>query len=510
MITIHAREAFYIKTKSLEPQVRKRLIDRFRFRFYEEKACKKCEVYDDRMASEDKHLDVCDSCPAYQGGAELASQVKIGNVSYIKTPIGNLGTVKRILDHQEVEFKVKSHQPDTDMKRKFKFTGEYKAYQPEVVKAIIEKKRGVVKAPPRSGKTVMSAAAVAKIGKKTIIIASQREWLLGFQETFIGSKTQKALTTCKPSQIGIAKTMADFEKYDICLCTVQTFWSDKGQRLLRKIRDMFAVMIVDEVHTGAAPKYAMCISALNCQWKIGLSGTPSRKDGRFILMRNLMGPNIIDVKVERLRPHVRLVRSEYVFKAKGQRPWVSMVSSLEKDPKRLRLIAQWALRDAKAGHMVLIPFAQITPIKALIMAINRLAGREVAFPFHGGVKKAFRDRYIERARQYKIRILVGNIKLLSTGTNIPRASAIYEVTMSSNKENCEQRISRVLTPWDDKPVPIVRIFLDDSNVRRNCLRNEWFQVIKPKFRPIVSDRDEEVLRGYFSNKKADRPFHMDV
>ncbi|MGG2299877.1 hypothetical protein ACQUZR_21265, partial [Aeromonas veronii] len=62
-------------------------------------------------------------------------------------------------------------------------------------------------------------------------------------------------------------------------------------------------------------------------------------DGRYVLMRNLMGPVIADIKVEKLRPHVRLVKTQYTFRAKGNVPWTRMVSSLENDAKRLKLIA---------------------------------------------------------------------------------------------------------------------------------------------------------------------------
>ncbi len=355
--------------------------------------------------------------------------------------------------------------------------------------------------------TVIFSAACCKIGKKTMILASQREWLIGFRETFIGSKTQPALSNCKPSQIGFARKYEDFLKYDICLVTVQTFYSEAGQKLLQKIKSMFHMVGVDEIHTGAAPKYAKVLSELNCERKIGLSGTPNRKDGRFVIMRNLIGPNIYEAKVARLRPRVRLVRTEYSQTSKGQVLWTRLVSGLERNPKRLKLIAQWAIRDAKNGHMVLIPFSQVAPIKALVMAINKLAGKRIAYPFWGGLTgkgkdgRSLRDIYIEAARNYKIKILVGNIKLLSTGTNIPRASAIYEVALSSNLENVEQRVSRVLTPYDGKPEPIVRIFLDDMNVRRRCMQNEFWNAINPLFKPIISEVDMETLKGYFSNKK---------
>jgi superfamily II DNA or RNA helicase len=507
MITLQAREAIYIKRESIPRELREELIDKFTFRFYEEKACAQCEFYQERLEAPGRHLETCDECAAYKGGAQLAQEVKLGDSRYIKTPIGDSAGLVKVLNKHDIEFKVKKHYPQHEMKRKFKFTGVLKDFQREAVDAIKKKKRGVVKAPPRSGKTVLSTAAICEIGKKTIIMASQRDWLVGFQETFIGSGTQAPLTNCKPSQIGFAKTLEDFKKYDVCLVTVQTFWSEKGQKLLRKIRDWFPVIVVDEIHTGGAPKYARVLASINCEYKIGLSGTPNRKDGRFSLMRALMGPNLYEAKVERLRPHVRLVRTGYVQKSKGQVPWVRMVSSIEKDPKRLKLIAQWAVKDAKAGHMIIIPLAQIIPVKALVMAINKLAGKTIAVAFWGGLGKdkngnKLRDVYIQKAREYKIKVIVGNAKMVSTGINIPRASCLYDVTPSSNLENCEQRVSRILTPYADKPLPVVRYFLDSVGVRRNCLRNEWYHCVLPKFRPVVSEVDTQVLKSYLSGKES--------
>lgn len=507
-VTLHAKEALYVKRVDLPRELRTALKEKYTFRFYEEKACKKCDVYDERMSSVPTHLEVCDSCPAYKGGAALATDVVVGNNKYLRMPIGDQRGLVKLLEHQGLSVRVKEHFPDKKFKRPIKFTGKFRGeYQKEAANAIIREKRGVIKAPPRSGKTVIFTAASCKIGKKTMILASQREWLIGFRETYIGSKTQPALTTCLPSQIGFARKYEDFLKHDICLVTVQTFYSEAGQKLLQKIKNMFHMVGVDEIHTGAAPKYAKVLSELNCERKIGLSGTPSRKDGRFVIMRNLMGPNIYEAKVARLRPRIRLVRTEYSQTSEGQVPWTRLVSGLERNPKRLKLIAQWAIRDAKNGHMVLIPFSQVAPIKALVMAINKLAGKRIAYPFWGGLTgkgkdgRSLRDIYIEAARNYRIKILVGNIKLLSTGTNIPRASAIYEVALSSNLENVEQRISRILTPYDGKPEPIARFFLDDMNVRRRCMQNEFWNGIKPLFKPIISDVDMETLKGYFSNKK---------
>lgn len=517
MLTVHARENFFMKKRDLPPGAIEKLTQDFTLYFFNEKACNTCELKQDRLESETKLTPTCEECAAFLGGAVLASDHKVGKTTYFKTPIGNSARLKSVLNEYDVEYTVKRHHPSHAMQRPLKFTGSYRGkYQAEAVAAIIKKKRGVLRSPPRSGKTVMGAAAICKLGMKTIIMASQREWLMGFQETFIGSKTQPALTNCRTTQIGIAKTYEDFLKYDVCLVTVQTFY--KKPKLLAKIRDMFPVLFIDEVHTSAAPEYAKVISSLNCQYIIGLSGTPERKDQRDKIMRQLVGPDVYEAKVERLRPRVALTRTEYSANTKGNQLWVRMVSNLEKNPQRLKLIAKWAIKDAQDGHMVLIPFAQVTPIKALVKAINIMAGKKIAMPFWGGLngfttykgeKLKKRDAYIQAARDYKIKILVGNIKLLSTGTNIPRASALYEVTMSSNLPNAEQRFSRILTPYDGKPVPLIRYFLDNSTVRQKCMSSEFWQCMHKKFKPIIAERDMVTLKDYFSGKeKNNGPMRM--
>jgi hypothetical protein len=155
--------------------------------------------------------------------------------------------------------------------------------------------------------------------------------------------------------------------------------------------------------------------------------------------------------------------------------------------------------------MIIIPLAQITPVKALVMAINKLAGKTIAVAFWGGLGKdkdgrKLRDVYIEKARKYKIRVIVGNAKMVSTGINIPRASCLYDVTLSSNHENAEQRYSRILTPWEDKPPAVIRFFLDEMQVRKRCLSNEIYKVLIPKFRPIIQEKDFEALKSYLKSK----------
>lgn len=368
--------------------------------------------------------------------------------------------------------------------------------------------------------TVMGTYLITELNGRALIVASQRDWLVGFYETFCGSATQKPLTDARGSgvttkeinasrrsgerfDIGFCNTLEDFKRHDICLATVQTFQSPAGRKLLQKIRSRFKICMIDEVHYGAAPQFAKFISTMNVEYLIGLTGTDSRKDMRFVLMRELIGENVYEVKKEMLQPHVRLTRTKYKYLSKARQfNWVNFVTNLENDKARLKLIAETALRDVKDKHMVLIPLARVKAAKTLVDMINNLAGETIAVQFTGSIKKELRDKYIQDARNYKIKVMVGQAKILSTGINIPRASAIYEVTPSSNLENATQRIARILTPYEGKPTPILRFFLDDNNVRRNCYKNEWWKLIRPKFKPIIREKDAIIWNEYLKDTKA--------
>lgn len=349
-----------------------------------------------------------------------------------------------------------------------------------------------------SHNTVMLTAIIAKLSVKSLIIASQRDWLVGFYETFVGSETQKGFTDLDKSRIGFCKKLEDFERFDVCLATVQTFHSENGQKLLRKLRDKFTLVGIDEVHTSSANRYIQEISRFNCKYKIGLTGTPDRKDGKYPLTEKVVGPIIYQANVERLRPTIRLVRTKYNRVMKSG-VWSYIVRNMENDKDRQKLIAQYAIQDMKNGHMVLIPFTQVKPILSMVKLINDMYGSQVAYPFYGGLRKDVRDKTIEDARKYKVKIIVGNMRLLGTGINIPRASALFECTPSANPPQCIQRTSRILTPCDDKPQPIIRYFLDDTQVRRACLHKEFWLVLR-EFKAIISEKDMETMKAYLNDK----------
>lgn len=492
---VFVREAFLVPMKYVSPEKLEEAYEKNTFQFFNESACEKCPYFEDRPC------ETCEECPNNLGKVRVAKIVSKGDSSYLSLPIGNKKGVRELFLGKELEFVDKN--PKIPMKSKPKFLGKLFDYQRPAVVDLITKRYGVLKSKARSGKTVMAAAAICELRQKTLIIASQRDWLDNFMETFVGSKTQKALTDIPKNRIGFAKTLEDFKKFDIALTTSQAFISPKGQQLLKKIKGMFSVVFCDEVHRGNASHFAKVIASLAAYRKIGLSATPQRKDGRHLIVRSIVGPVIHQTETESLVPRVQFVYTN-ISPKKEYKTWTGMISFLELCPERIKLLAKYAIADAKKGHLVLIPLSRVTAIKVLAEAINRMVGKEIALPFYGNITKEERIKTIQRARDYKIRILVGNTKLISTGINIPRASCIYQCTPSNNKPNAEQRWSRILTPFENKPEPMIRVFGDDMKVVRSCFRGEYWGVLHPLFKPKMTDDTRSKLFDWMNGKKVDK------
>ena len=499
-IKIRERECLFIPAKGVDKSFSKTLEKKYSFYFFEEKACNECEVGSFRR-QQGGLLPECETCPAFLSGMKLCKKVKIGDNFYYTVPYGDKEGLTKLLEKSKIAYEYKPLYQDHSIKP-IKCTAKLYDYQQEAVNAALQHKHGVICAPPRSGKTVIATAIICKIQKKTMILASQREWLNGFLETFIGSKTQQGFTDIDKSRIGFLKTEEDAEKYDICLVTPQTLYSSKGVELLKKIYKQFSVLMIDEVHFMPANRFSEVVSKLSCEYKFGLSGTPDRKDGKYVLADNLVGPVIIDLNVKRLVPQVQVVKTQYSKVTRKGMPWAYIVGPLEKDKKRQELIAKYALEDMKKGHIIAIPYSSVKAILQQVEIINKMAGKEVAKAFYGSVKKEERDKIIQDARERKLKIIVGNIKLLSTGINIASLSCLYDCSCTHNFPVARQRYSRVLTPCENKNIPLIRIFLDDMDVRRNCLRGEFWQVLIKEFHASMSEKDMLAIKSYLNNKSS--------
>ena len=472
----------------------------YQHRVYEEKSCDKCEYRPDR------HTELCDECPSYKGEVVLWKKVEKRDGVWIGVPRGDRRLLKKFVGKLKPKIRdLRSVQP---MRFPIKFTGKLFPHQKKPLREIIEAGYGVLRAPPRAGKTVMATWLTCKLKKKTLILAAQQEWLDEFYRTFVGDDQNAPMTNVPDIEQfesraiikNSCKTVKDFEDHDICLATYQTFITPGGRKKLRQIKKLFGLVIIDEVHGAASPEFSKVLLGLNPRHMVGLTGTPDRKDGLYKIAEAIVGPVTAKAFVQTLIPRVQIVETgastNHNYKA-----WVYAMRYLANHKERNALIIKHACHDIKQGRSIVIPVGLVNHAKVLVEGINKKMGKEVAVAFVSqGLTKKRRQEILLGARSYKYKCVVGIRTLVQTGVNVPRWDTLYEVTPISNVPKAMQETSRIRTMSEDKQPPLIKCFLEDFGPSKGCFRTLYFQTfVKEGF--LIDDATKELAKKYTNNSR---------
>lgn len=165
----------------------KAIESRYNIVIYDERSCVKCDNKVDRPNG------MCyDGCPALIADYKLW---KDESDKYYSVPQGDLLGLTRVLDRKGKDYEIVDKRKSIPFSMPIKWTGSLygegyvdddgnpRADQKKVVKAWWKYKAGILRAPPRSGKTPMAVYLACKLGQKTIIFAHQYEFLKQFLKT---------------------------------------------------------------------------------------------------------------------------------------------------------------------------------------------------------------------------------------------------------------------------------------------------------------------------------------
>lgn len=491
------RERTYIPVASLLPDlddVRKK----FNIHMFNDNVCKRCPEFENRGVTNPRPTESCLECVSsgYHGRYKLYREITTNDVDFIGIPRGVDAS------HLYKDTQIMDQRASTSFKVPITFdTSLLYDYQSEAVK-VCTGKSGVLKSNARTGKTVMAAAIAIANGYKTLIIASQREWLDNFYQTFVADKEDELSFTnirdLGKDVCGFAKSVEDFERFDIVLCTPQTFISDIGKEKFNRIKNLFGMVIIDECHGTGADSVLKVVNSINAKHVIGLTATPLRKDGKYPLVDLVIGPVIHETSATTLRPQVLVVNTEF---EEDREQWTFKIRAIERDKKLTRLLVQHVIQDVEEGHSIVMPCYFLSQIDTLVKAINKEAGEKIAYPFHGQMSKADRKSTVERARTGEIKVVVGYKQLVSTGINVPAWTCIYEFIPSSNEGGAIQRLNRILTPVEGKKTPVIKYFLLNTPTAVSCFKFEFKQVVLKYLDPIISEATTATIKAYLNVKK---------
>ncbi len=496
----------------------------FLVRLYQESMCAKCPLLSLRHAVE------CSTCPGFKSEIQLWREKYIGEKKYISMPPCNL---ERLQDVLGIELEdIDDRRPIYKLPYKLKFTGKLHQGQIEdgrqtvdqksIVAKWLQTKEGIIQAAPRSGKTVCSVAIVCELNVKTLIVTDKIDLLRQFYATFMGDEKKKRramtniadLQTKKRPIIGLIenpKDIKNIDKYDIVLLNYQKFIRKETavERIKKHLKGKFSLLVADEIHQGAAPAFSKFISRLDCKYRLGLSATPVRKDGRSILLGSLIGPVVARANAQAFVPKITLIETG-VYSKYNHRLWVFAMKFLAKNEKRTDLIINQVFKDYAKGHRcIIIPVDFKAHAFELQRLINKRAVQEglkekFAEVFHAGCN---REDILLRADQGKIPVLIGIRSMIKQGIDLSAPSMIYLVVPMSaiagiGAPLMYQMSNRIATWLKGKKHPEIKLFIDGIGQSTGCFRGLFTKEIRPHLiapkgeTPRYSMSDTELKRAW--------------
>ena len=295
---------------------------------------------------------------------------------------------------------------------------------------------GIINAWVSWGKTFTGLAIAGKLGQKTLVVthtlALRKQWedevekVFGFKAGIIGSGK---FEIDKPVVIG----------------NIQSLY-----RKIPQIRQLFGTIILDEMHHCSAPTFSRIIDKNCARYKIGLTGTLERKDGRHVVFRDYFGSNVLRPPKENfMMPKVHILPMDIRFMDGNSIPWANRINELAYNPEYQHSVAMTASSYAAKGHKVLVVSDRVDFLKNCA----KLTG-DNAVCVTGAVHHEDRAEIINQIYEDKD-VLYGTQAIFSEGISLNILSCLILATPVNNEPLLTQLIGRIIRDYEGKQQPIV-------------------------------------------------------
>jgi superfamily II DNA or RNA helicase len=286
------------------------------------------------------------------------------------------------------------------------------------------------------GKTFTGLAIAAKLGQKTLVVT---------HTTNLRNQWEKEVQKCfgiEPGRIGSGDFKIDAP---IVVGNIQSLY-----RKMDDIKQVFGTVILDEMHHVSSPTFTRIVDEMPARYKVGLTGTLERKDGRHVVFRDYFGNNVFKPPKENyLIPRIDIVQSDIRFLDGSYTPWAERINHLATNEEYVHSVSMIAAKYAAEGHKVLVVSDRVAFLKACAI----LCG-DKAVHITGDMGFEEREDTMNMIKKDK-NILFGTQSIFSEGISLNELSCLVLGTPINNEPLLTQLIGRVIRDKKGKQQPVV-------------------------------------------------------
>jgi len=275
--------------------------------------------------------------------------------------------------------------------------------------------RGVVVLPTGAGKTLVAHLAIADRQRSTLVVTPTldlvHQWHDGLRATFGGT-------------IGLVGG----GDYDVRALTVTTY--DSAYLHMEHLGCRFGLVVFDECHHLPGESYALAARLCLAPFRLGLTATPERTDGREALLDELVGPIVY-------RKDIVELAGEYLADYETVRVTVDLASEERAEYERERAIYREFLRASgivmtspRGFSDFIIRSSRTEEGRRAFAAYRR--HREIAFT--APAKLAYLERLLEQHRRDRTIVFTqdnATVYLLSRRFLVPAITHLTRVSERS-------------------------------------------------------------------------------
>lgn len=287
------------------------------------------------------------------------------------------------------------------------------------------------------GKTFTALAIAGKLKQKTLVVTHtvplRNQWAKEVTKVF-------GIT---PGIIGSGY----FEIGDlITIGNTQSLY-----KRLPEISKEFGCIILDEMHHVSSPTFSKIIDSNHARYKIGLSGTVERKDGKHVVFKDYFGSKIFKPPKENfMPPDIHIFKSQTRFMDGANIPWANRVNNLTNNEEYRHSVALLAASYAARGHKVLVVSDRVGFLKACAELVG-----ENATCVTGEVAHEQREMFMSQVEDGRFNVLFGTQAIFSEGISLNCLSCLILATPINNEPLLTQLIGRVVRTDEGKLTPVI-------------------------------------------------------
>jgi superfamily II DNA or RNA helicase len=344
---------------------------------------------------------------------------------------------------------------DINVEFSLKLKDEQQIPAQETLKSYYEKGGGILSLPCGFGKTILGLYFISKLQKKTIIIV-HKEFLMNQWIERIKFAIPKA-------NIGIIQgDKCEIENNDIIIAMLQTL---SMKDFPEETFDDIGHVIIDECHRIPSKVFSKALLKINCNYMLGLSATPNRKDGLTKVLKYYIGDIIYSVKQDEKnvvlvnRYIIESLDEEYnkeLVNFRGQVQMPTMINNISNCENRTKLIMNCVIDEIKKNEQrqILILSDRKQHLNDMYKIAIKNGISSIGY-YIGGLKK---DILKENEN---CKILLGTYPMANEGLDIPTLNGLV---LSTPKSDIIQSIGRICRVKHFNIQPIIIDIVDKFSI----------------------------------------------